>query len=81
MCGDGEIDHEEECDPGSTIGPYTYEPSPSNTCDCNSNCRCLSDEITFIDCSKVPHIACESNEDWTLNNNGECECVSIIQQR
>lgn len=46
LCGDGQISGEEECDPGSTIGPYTYNPSPSNTCGtCNPDCTCFDEWI------------------------------------
>ena len=40
MCGDGQIDNNEECDPGSTIGPYSWDPASGNTCTCTSNCEC-----------------------------------------
>ena len=41
LCGDGQINNNEECDPGSAIGPYIYNPSLDNTCACNDDCTCI----------------------------------------
>ena len=54
LCGDGQIDNEEECDPGSTIGPYVYDPSSNNTCVCNNDCTCNESASMEINTQTIP---------------------------
>ncbi len=54
LCGDGQIDNEEECDPGSTIGPYVYNPSSDNTCACNDDCTCSESDSMEINTQIIP---------------------------
>jgi len=54
LCGDGQIDNEEECDPGSTIGPYVYDPSSDNTCACNDDCTCNESDSMEINTQIIP---------------------------
>ena len=54
LCGDGVINNEEECDPGSTIGPYVYDPSSNNTCVCNNDCTCNESASMEINTQTIP---------------------------
>ncbi len=81
LCGDGYINGWEECDPGSTIGPYTYNPASNNPCNCNDDCTCAEE---VLGCTNPG--ACNYDSDATVDDGsclandcaGECGGSAVV---